>query len=211
MAAKVCLQSCPHPLPADLVSAVEGLGSLWATHPARPRMKAAVMDNWEKLITEWIGDKQLPLLIRKSGGLRGRRSCHKSGRGLVRADNSPAWWSCALAFSGKCPSISDIHDLFRNDQIPIALTLSQQEKTHSMYKCTPKILLKNSSNKLGWKVCHRAAIGLSSHSPIEQMPIEKLEKHFRQFISPSNVFLIPQRLGGLGELPQFICALGNEG
>lgn len=211
MAAKQCLPSCPDPLPADLASAVECLASLWATHPDRPRIEAAVIGNWEKLITDWIGDKQLPLLIRKSGngGLRGEKSCHKSCRGLVRADNSPAWWSCALAFSGKCPSISDIHDLFERDQIPFALTLTQQEKAHSTYKCTSKILRRNNPNKLGWKVCHRTAIGLSSNNSIEQMPIENLEKHFRQFISPSNMFLIPKKLGGLGELPQFICAIGD--
>jgi hypothetical protein len=207
------LPSCPDPLPDDIALGIKQLATLWARHADRPRIDSAILASWDKLITAWIDDKQLPLLIRKDGNshMRGTESCHQSGRSLVRADNSPAWWSYALAYSGECPSIPDIHRFLDRDEIPIAFTLKAEEKAHSKYKCTSnKILNPNNPNKLRWKVCHRHKIGINLRGSIEKMPIANLETHFRRFISPSNLFLVPGILGGLGELQQFIDAIGHE-
>jgi hypothetical protein len=53
-------------------------------------------------------------------------------------------------------------------------------------------------------------IGLGGRDPLKHRHLLDLKLHFRDFLSPSNMFLVPKALGGLGELPQFIEALSDE-
>jgi hypothetical protein len=51
---------------------------------------------------------------------------------------------------------------------------------------------------------------MNSRLPVEEISITSLETHFRRFISPSNMFLVPKILGGLGELTQFTDEIIDE-
>ena len=52
---------------------------------------------------------------------------------------------------------------------------------------------------------------LNKKVDLTNVPVEELEEHFIKFLSPSNMFLIPKRLGGLGEIPQVIEVMKNFG
>ena len=60
-----------------------------------------------------------------------------------------------------------------------------------------------SPGKLGWKVCHIKEVRLGGRGPIREREITLLQSHFVAFLAPSNMFLVPLELGGLGELPYF--------
>jgi hypothetical protein len=211
MASTPVLPPCPDPLPSDLGEAVRQLASLWASHTDRPRIDKTIVGRWDRLIAAWIEEKQLPLFVRKYGKehhVRGEVSYHKSGRALIHADNSPTFWSYALAYSYECPSVSDIDGLL--GEIPIAFpNLTAVEKARSTYQCTPNQMSNpNDPNKREWKVCHKTKLGRLP-GEIEQVPIQNIEKHFLRFISPSNIFLVPKKLAGLGELDEFCDAIGS--
>jgi hypothetical protein len=203
------LPECPNPLPADLDGELRRLASLWAKHPVRPRIEPREAAHWDDLIGAWAADESLPLFIRKSRGLevRGEVIIHDSGRELVPTDNSAALWSYLSAFCGQMPSISDIRSALKEDLIPVAMMVTREMKERSLYKCRVAEL---SPNTLGWKVCHRRRVGLGSRSPLKHRRLPDLQLHFRNFLSPSNMFLVPKLIGGLGEVPQFIEALSSE-
>lgn len=195
---------CPDPLPDDLAGELVSLGGLWARHADRPRLDVKTARHWDQLVGSWSNDPKLPLLIRKSerGVARGEMIHHATGREMVLTDNSPASWSYMLAFARETPSIEDVQGFLERDEIPIAMVVDRNMKARSRYRCA-KVSVPN-PNKLGWKVCHIKKVGLGGRQSVKQRPIRELQSHFRNFLSPSNMFLVPLILGGLGELPQFI-------
>lgn len=204
------LSKCPEPLPHGLDEELKKIASLWANHCDRPRLSPIAAAHWDKVITEWANDPTLPLLIRKSqkGVARGEVIIHESGRALVLTDNSPANWSYISAISGEQPSLSDIHLELTQDLIPIAMVVDREMKAHSKYKCCR--VNAASPNSLGWKVCHKKKVGLGGRGKLEIRPLELLKDHFIRFLSPSNIFLVPKALGGLGEVEHFIEAVRSE-
>jgi hypothetical protein len=200
------LPSCPNPLPRDIDREMKRLASLWAKHSARPRLDRAVAKHWDQLIESWIDNPRLPLLIRKkeTGIARGQVIRHKSGRKLVLTDNSSASWSCMLAFAKQKPLLKDIQGYLKRDEIPVAM-VTDRAMAQSLYKCARSRAL--NPGILGWKVCHRQRVALRGKGTVKQRNIADLQSHFRQFLAPSNMFLVPLRLGGLGELPHFTQAI----
>src|SRR3989442_15389768 len=85
-------------VPPQMSARLTELGQVWARAPDRPRIPTEVKQSWDQLLSAWI-DSDLPLVIRKSGGVRGAEIVHKTGRRLVVSDNSPAQWAFARAFS----------------------------------------------------------------------------------------------------------------
>jgi hypothetical protein len=201
------LMPCPDPLPDDLVGELSSLARLWARHADCPHLDPRTALYWDELINSWSTDPKLPLLIRKreKGVARGEIIRHVTGRELVLTDNSPASWSYMLAFAGEKPSIEDIRVFLERDEIPVSMVVDRQMKARSRYLCS-KVSVPN-PNKLGWKVCHIKRVGLGGRGSVKERPIHELESHFRTFLAPSNMFLVPLALGGLGELPQFIEAM----
>jgi hypothetical protein len=169
-----------------------------------------VAAHWDRLIAHWIADTSLPLLIRKTekGIARGEVVRHKSGRDLVPTDNSPASWSYMAAFEAQCPSIEDIGQALMDDTIPMAMVMDREMKARARYKCCRSE--SSTPNKRGWKVCHKRPVGLHGRTSLTERPITELCEHFRDFLSPSNIFLVPLLLGGLGEVPHFIEAVSSE-
>jgi hypothetical protein len=205
------LPSCPKPLPDDLDGELVRLASLWAKHSARPRLDATVAQHWDELIMSWSVEPSLPLLIRKSerGFARGQVIQHESGRQIVLTDNSPASWSYMLAFAKARPSLKDIRAYLEQDKVPVAMVVTREMREQAKYTCSFLVTVAN-PNQLGWQVCHRREVALRGRRSVKQRDITDLKSHFRDFLAPSNMFLVPLVLGGLGELRHLIDAVADD-
>jgi hypothetical protein len=87
----------------ELSQQARELGRLWAGSSSRPRLSRDIKQHWDALIDEWVTDVEMPLAVRKMGGVRGAAVIHQTtGREVILADNSPAQWAftCALRGAG---------------------------------------------------------------------------------------------------------------
>jgi hypothetical protein len=204
------LPACPFPLPEDLNQQLAALASLWAKHVARPRLDAGVVRHWDELIHQWSIDSSLPLLLRKQerGIARGEVILHESGRELVLTDNSPASWSYMSAYAKTKPTIEEVRASLERNEIPVAMIIDREMIARSRYKCS-RVKAAN-PNFYRWKVCHRSRVALEGKGTVKKRSLKLLQEHFKRFLSPSNMFLVPLALAGLGELPHFIEAMGTD-
>lgn len=191
-------------LPSSLSAGLRELGRAWANSPVRPCVQADVGTAWDNLLAEW-SRSDLPLVIRKNGGVRGSAIVHTSGRELIVADNSPAQWAFARAHGGHTYSLSDIRRMLSNDAIPFTFATKAAEKPLMKYRCT--LSARENVNKCGWKLCHMEAIGLSTSTALAQLPLSNLARHFALLMAPSNHFVVPLQWAGLGEVPEFIAEI----
>jgi hypothetical protein len=187
--------------PTAISDKLREIGAAWAHATERPRVSSYVKRRWEELIDAWA-ISNLPLIIRKSGGVRGAAVMHCSGREIVLADNSPAQWAFIRAYAGHAYSLPDIQQMLIRDAIPFAYATKTAEKAQMKFRCT--LHSTDNVNKCGWKLCHIDDIGLSTRTPVVQLPLAKLVDHFKLFIKPSNHFLVPLNWAGLGEVREFI-------
>lgn len=194
---------CPSNLP-DLEVTLRRVADDWATASLRPRVSPAVCAAWERLIEEWIQNRDVPLFIRKPQNNRGARLNHSSGRILVPADNGPAHWAMSLAFEGRCPTLEQVRQLIADGAIPVAMALKRAERELCSFKPG---LHSTTINKAGWKVCHIRQVKLGVRLPLESVPMTQLEDHFRRFLSPGNMFVVPLKYACLGELPEMVLAI----
>jgi hypothetical protein len=183
------------------------LGRAWAKADVRPRLPTDAKLHWDRLTREWA-DSDLPFVVRKSNGIRGKVTVHTSGRKVISADNSIAQWAYCRAMNEVKYSIADIRDLLDCDKIPFAYATTARDKSMMDYKCT--LSADANLNKLGWKLCHLRSVGLRSKTPIDRLPIDELKRHFCDLLMPSNHFLVPLRWQGLGELPEVICEVAKS-
>ena len=188
-------------IPAELSQKIREVGRMWAAAKARPRLDVEIMAHWDSLIRAWT-NSDLPLIIRKNGGVRGGISNHSSGRKIVLADNSPAQWAFSRAFEGTRYSLEDIRGLLERDQIPFTMVLTKAAKSQAAFKCA--LRAPDNVNKRDWKLCHMDDVGLKKRADPEQLPLEMLIRHFCLLLMPSNHFLVPLAWAGLGELPEIV-------
>jgi hypothetical protein len=59
-------------------------------------------------------------------------------------------------------------------------------------------------NNRGWKLGHIDEVGLNTQTPLSEIPIDTLKRHFCDLLKPSNHFLVPLAWAGLGEVPEII-------
>jgi hypothetical protein len=195
--------TCPGTI-AELDEAARMIATTWATSELRPRVAPAMQDAWEVLIKQWVESCEVPLFVRKHQNNRGARIKHQSGRVVVPADNGPAHWAISLALEGICPTLDEIRRLISEGRIPVAMIVKKVEvATFSFQQGLPPLGV----NKAGWKVCHIERVALGSRTPLEDVPITALEKHFVRFLSPMNMFLVPLAYSCIGELPQMTQAI----
>lgn len=180
---------------------IHKLGLIWAGSDGCPRVAVEVVKSWNNLLNEWLSDDSLPLLVRKSSLVRGSEIKHKCGRMIIPTDNSPAQWACSLSLQGRIPTITDIHNGFDKDEIPVSFAHIRNEFDKRKYHCT---LGAHSINKDRWKLCHITPVGQKSRTPLETIDIEILKRSFFDLLSPENYFLLPIKWGGLGETQEFI-------
>lgn len=194
-------------LPAEMEQLVVRLAELWAQEPSRPRPATDVLEHWDCLIADWAKDLSLPLYVRKA---KDRGSCvehHSTHRCLVPTDNSPAQWAFALAVRGENPDLGQIREYVDRDCVPVAMVLGRAERERAKYKCTLSRTL--SPNSFGWKVCHVEGVRLGGGGSLSEISEAILREHFRKLMAPSNMFVVPKKYGGLGELPEFCQAIGR--
>ena len=197
----------PQQLPPEIENALNALATFWAESPQRPRIDRLVLKYWDELVDSWIDDVSLPLYVRKSGkgSSRGSIVHHASQRVLIPTDNSPAHWSFMSAFGGRQPTLAQVRAEIDADRIPVAMALSRVEMSSVKFECCRGDI--GNPNDYGWKLCHIRPVALRARGPLSDVPIEAMHRHFRDFMSPSNMFLIPKSISGLGELEHFTRAL----
>lgn len=171
----------------------------------------------------------MPLHIRKADGNRGSVVVHDSGRQLVPVDNSVAHWAFALALCGAKPTLSDVRLWIGEDRIPVAMALAKAEQAQATYRRLMPTAPRRagsadaieavvaggmrfappSLNALGWKVCHIEPVGIG-RGDIRSLRMDTLTDHFRRYLDPSNMFLVPKAWSGLGEMPEMIDAARTD-
>lgn len=196
------LPICPTELPAGLVAPIRECAEVWRGHPARPVVSEAVLGGWDELLEAWAAGPAPPLLVRKFRGNRGHSIIHRTGRTVVPTDNSPAQWAFSLALSGVVPTLELVGDTLSKDRLPVAMILPRGEREAADYRAT--LGNEHSLNTRGWKLAHIASIGLRTRTPVNEVPMNDLTAHFRRFMSPRNMFLVPKSLAGVAEVPEFI-------
>ena len=191
--------------------AVFDLGAKWANDPLRPRISAESQAAWSRLIAEWVDEKDTPLLVRKAGHYRGSRILGAGGRTLIPTDNSPAQWAFAVAHSGQCPRVNEVQTLLANGTLPIAMALKREERTTATYKGVRGSCVGTSD--AGWKLAHIKGVALEGRGDIGTFAPDKVEAHFKRFMSPSNMLVVPAELAGLAEVDAFLegfCSVAAE-
>lgn len=202
------LNRCPGELPPELAAFVEGFGKAWAASALRPRPNDAALSHWAKLVEAWATAGDMPLFVRKHANNRGSVVAHPSGRSLVPTDNSPAHWAYVLASSGECPTLDDIRSMLASDSIPVVMIQKGVEKPLARYHC---FLRKEFNvNEFGWKLAHVKPVGLNNRTALADLPIERLQDHFRLFMSPANMFVVPSAWSGLAEVESVINAVASH-
>jgi hypothetical protein len=171
------------------------LAAAWATSPLRPRVALSVKRHWADLVNQWADDPTIPLFVRKASAGRGRTLTHVSGRCLIPGDNSPAVWAFTNALQGQCPTIKQVREALSARKIPVEFT---------------RLGGYGELNKAGWKLAHMQPVGLKVRRPLEELPLTTLRKHFDNFLSPANMFVVPKAWPCLGEMPAVIEAIENE-
>ncbi len=196
------LPKCPDSIP-KMAALFRQLGEFWAQCSERPRIRDEVVRHWDGIVREWADNPSMVLAVRKSTSVRGLAVEHKQSRGqLVVADNSPAQWVFSQAYMNRTPKLDEIKRMLRDDCIPFTYATKSIEKPQMTYKRTLAIC--DNVNKSEWKLCHMSPVGLSTRIHLTDIPIERLKEHFISLMSPSNLFLVPKRWAGLGEIPEFI-------
>jgi hypothetical protein len=202
------LPEYPKDLPKDIERLLQRAAIKWFKTENRPRISEGSLKKWDELIEEWIKDRSLPIFIRKKSLGRGREIVHREGRIIIPTDNMPANWSFSKAYHGCYFNKAEIKKMLENGEIPFAHALKKEEREFAKkIKVKPNFI---DVNKKGWTVRHIQSVGLNEYKEINEIALEEIERHFKNFISPRNMFLVPKSLAGFGELSQVIKAMNSE-
>ena len=174
---------------------IKELGLLWKLSKNRLKISNNVLNSWNRLISEWAEDENIPLIIRKFNK-RGEIVNHPSGRKIIFSDNTFAVWVYSEALNRKTYELSKLRCKLANEEIPMIFALKKKSK--AKYK---KTLGKNPLS--GFKLCHIKPVGLNSKE-IKNIDINEIIKYFKRYANPINMFLLPKDIGGLGEIQEFI-------
>lgn len=116
------------PLPLEPSATLTRFAEGWMQSPMRPHPAPEVLARWDALLSQWIEEPTISLLIRKYNDNRGHALHHSYGRILVPADNSPAQWVFALALNGYCPSLEQLSLQLTTGELPVAMALGTKER-----------------------------------------------------------------------------------
>ena len=180
---------------------IKNLGRLWKS--SQKSISMDVLNSWDDLISEWIEDESMPLIIRKSS-CRGQEFIHeKTGRKIIVSDNAFAVWVYRQVLEGKTYSLLEIKNKLLKNEIPIVYVISKIDKEKAKYTT---LLGKDAISVVGnkWKLCHIDSVGLGTREKIEKIEIEIIKNRFERYVNPKNMFLLPKGIGGLGEVEEFI-------
>lgn len=177
---------------------IREIGRIWKNSSNNRRISEDILKNWKKLINTWAEDESLPLIIRKETQKKGQSENHPSGREIVYADNSLSLWVYYNALNKTTFSISQIKELLKNDEIPVMFISTKELKENAKYKKSLGTDLK------GWKLCHIDSVGFNTRRKVCELDIDEIKEHFKKYADPNNMFLLPEEIGSLGEIKEFI-------
>lgn len=183
----------------DIRAKIKEAGLLWHNSPNNPLVDGEVLKKWDNLIEEWIGDKTLPLIIRKETSKRGQAFTHPCGREIIVSDNTVAIWVFSNVLKGKIFTLHEIKELLRRNELPMVFMATKDIKTKAKY--TKPLGYNPLAN---WKLCHIRPVGFNTGKCIGDLDISEIEEHFRKYANPNNMFVLPKEIGGLGEIDIFI-------
>lgn len=178
---------------------IKEIGTLWHNSPNNPQIDIEVLRRWDNLIEEWITDKDMPLIIRKETNKRGQSFVHPCGREIIISDNTVAIWVYSNVLKGTVLTLSQIKELLRQKELPMVFMATKEIKANAKY-----------TKPLGgyamsdWKLCHIQPVGFNTNTSIEDLEISDIENHFRKYVNPNNMFVLPKEIGYLGEIDVFI-------
>ena len=183
----------------DIRQKIKEIGILWRNSPHNPLIDSEVVKKWENLIEEWVADETMPLIIRKETSKRGQAFNHPCGRKVIVSDNTVAIWVFSNVLKGKVFTLSDIKELLQNNELPMVFMATKEIKAKAKYtKPLGSYALSN------WKVCHIQPVGFNTNVSIKDLEISDIEDHFRKYVNPNNMFLLPKEICYLGEIDVFI-------
>lgn len=183
----------------DIREKMKELGQLWHNSPNNPLIDDEVLRKWGNLIDEWVVDEDMPLIIRKETSKRGQSFTHPCGREIIVSDNTVALWVYSNVLKGKVFTLLQIKELLRQNELPMVFMATKEIKAKAKYT---KPL---SSNALAdWRLCHIEPVGFNTNTRIENLEISDIEEHFRKYVNPNNMFVLPKEIGYLGEIDIFI-------
>lgn len=178
---------------------IKEIGILWRNSPNNPQINVEVLDNWNKLIEEWIADKDMPLIIRKETNKRGQSFVHPCGREIIISDNTVAIWVYSNVLKGRLYTLPQIKELLSRNELPMVFMSTKEIRANAKYtKQLDRYALS------GWKLCHIQPVGFNTNTSIENLEISDIEDHFRKYVNPNNMFILPKEIGDLGEIDVFI-------
>ena len=178
---------------------IKEIGTLWHNSPNNPQIDVEVLENWNNLIEEWIADKDIPLIIRKETNKRGQSFVHPCGREIIVSDNTVAIWVYSNVLKRTVFTLSQIKELLNQKELPMVFMATKEIKANAKY-----------TKPLGcyalsdWKLCHIKPVGFNTNTSIEDLEISDIEDHFRKYVNPNNMFVLPKEIGYLGEIDVFI-------
>lgn len=178
---------------------IKEIGTLWHNSPNNPQIDVEVLENWNNLIEEWIADKDIPLIIRKETNKRGQSFVHPCGREIIVSDNTVAIWVYSNVLKRTVFTLSQIKELLNQKELPMVFMATKEIKANAKY-----------TKPLGcyalsdWKLCHIQPVGFNTNTSIEDLEISDIEDHFRKYVNPNNMFVLPKEIGYLGEIDVFI-------
>lgn len=178
---------------------IKEIGALWCNSPNNPQINVEILDKWDKLIDEWVADKNMPLIIRKETNKRGQSFMHPCGREIIISDNTVAIWVYSNVLKGKVFTISQIKELLSQNELPMVFMATKEVKANAKYT---KPLGNYSLSD--WKLCHIQPVGFNTHTNINDLDISDIKDHFKKYVNPNNMFILPKEIGYLGEIGTFI-------
>lgn len=178
---------------------IKEIGVLWRNSSYNPQIDNEVLKNWGNLIEEWIADKDMPLIIRKETSKRGQSFKHPCGREVIVSDNTVAIWVYSNVLKRRVFTLSQIKKLLKENELPMVFIATKDIKANAKYT---KPL--GSNALLDWKLCHIEPIGFNTNTAITDLNISDIIDHFRNYVNPNNMFVLPKEIGYLGEIDVFI-------
>jgi hypothetical protein len=94
---------------------------------------------------------------------------------------------------------TQIKELLSQKELPVVFMATKDIKAKAKYtKPLGSYALSD------WKLCHIQPVGFNTHTSIEDLEISDIEDHFRKYVNPNNMFVLPKEIGYLGEIDVFI-------
>jgi len=196
-------------IPQNIVAAMRHVAELWRESDVWPRIEPQLKNRWASVVTEWVNDDNMPLIVRIAKEPPGVPIAHSSGRVLIPTDNSPAQWVYAQALQGISFSLLEIKALLEDDRVPVAMAIKAKHKASTKYFCN-LAKTKGIPNDLGFKLGHIHRVGLGSREPVQEIPLASLKKKSELLLNPFNMFLVPTAWSGLSEIDEVITVFEKD-